>query len=165
MKNIVKFAFKLQKIDVEIYAEPPEDPLGELSDFQMGMRRFCYEHNRQILIEIGDEKKRVFLEPDMALILERLPDKISKLAEGQPIEIDFTESCHLILKFLPQGDVINCTFKEFGRSLKQKQFQLDRQQVLETLTNFLRKIIDGATEKGYIKRQEINEFVVSALAL
>ncbi|NEP45017.1 MAG: hypothetical protein F6K35_39690 [Okeania sp. SIO2H7] len=66
---------------------------------------------------------------------------------------------------MPQGDAVNCTFKEFGRSLKQKQFQLDRQQVLETFTEFLRKIIDGATEKGYVKRQEINGFVVSALAL
>ncbi len=165
MKNISKFALKLEEIRVETYAEPPEDPLGELSDISMGMRRFCYEHNRQVLIEVGNEKKRIFLEPDIALIWERLPSKISTLSEGKPIEIDFSESCHLILKFVPRGDIINCTFKEFGRSLKEKQFELDRRQVLETLTEFIRKIIDGATEKGYITGLEMSKFVVSALAL
>ena len=70
MNNTQKFEFRIEELCLEKYADPPEDPLGELSEFEMGIRRFCFECNYEVLIQIGDERKRVFFDPDICMLLE-----------------------------------------------------------------------------------------------
>ncbi|MEG4329894.1 hypothetical protein, partial [Microcoleus sp. herbarium5] len=92
MNSIQKFNFKLAERFLENYADPPEDPLGELTHFEMGWRCFCFEYNHKVFIEIGDAQKEVFLDPDICMMIDNyFPKEIAKLSQGKPIEIDFGE--------------------------------------------------------------------------
>lgn len=53
MNNPQRFDIRLENPFFENHSAPPEDPLGELSDFEMGLRRFCFECNQQVSIKIG----------------------------------------------------------------------------------------------------------------
>ncbi len=141
MNHNHKFTLQLEEPWTWEDLAPPEDPLGELSDFEMGLRRFCFECNHKVLIEFRDERKYVFLAPDIILILESLPKQISELLEGKTIDIDFPES-YMYIEFIPDGDKICCTLTKFGSNLKQKHFELHQTQVLGELRNFLDEIIE-----------------------
>ena len=142
---------------------------------EIGIRRFCYESDRPIFIQIGEEQIKVFLDPDISMLLEEnLPEKIAQLSRGETIRLEFVESCCATVELVPLGNNVNCNLQYFGYSTNNnnfslngsyQQFQLDRQQVLETLTNFLIKIADMAAEKGYITRQERDDFFSSAIVV
>ncbi|HBL11394.1 MAG TPA: hypothetical protein DD379_08305 [Cyanobacteria bacterium UBA11162] len=61
---VYNFNFKIAERNLENYALPPDDPLGELSDFELGLRRFCYECDRRVVVEIGEIQFTVFFDPD-----------------------------------------------------------------------------------------------------
>jgi len=164
MNSSQKFNFKLSERFLENYAEPPEDPLGELSHFEMGWRRFCFEFDHKVLIEIGDEKIEVFLDLDICMMIENnFPQEIAKLSQGKPIEIDFGESWFTIM-LLPIDNKINCTWIKFGTSCWEKQFECDRAQVLDVLRGFLEEVMQLAVDKGYITLEEKEEFIRPAFA-
>jgi hypothetical protein len=154
VNNIEHFQIQLAEINFEVYTEPPEDPLGELSDLEMNLRRFCYEYNQQVFFTIFDEKVRVFLEPDICLILDKLPQKIANLALGKSIEICFTESACRVIKFIPFGEKLICHFRSFGSFCEEKTFELDKPIVLSEFSNFLEQLMDLAVEKSYISIAE-----------
>ena len=141
--HLHKFQIRWGKPLLEKFAAPPEDVLGELSHFEMGIRRFCYECDRTISIEIGKEEIKVFLDLDISMLLEEdLPTKIDQLSKEETIRIEFVDSCCVTIKLEPLGNKVNCNLGYFGYSdsnknfsldSSYKQFQLDRQQVLETL--------------------------------
>jgi hypothetical protein len=56
-----QFEIKLKERNLVNLAPPPEDPLGELSDFELGIRRFCYEYDHKVLVRLGNEEYLVFL--------------------------------------------------------------------------------------------------------
>lgn len=157
--NRQKFDIRLENPFFQKYSAPPEDPLGELSDFEMGIRRFCFECNHQVSIEIGNEIISVFLDPDICTTLDKLPKQISKLAKNQEIEITFAETRCVIIHFLPLERKVICTLKEFGRSSESKQFELDKTQVLGVLRHFLYGLVQLAMDRGYIKAEEKDEFL------
>ena len=159
MKNLQKFDIKLKEPFQENYFDAPEDPLGELSNLEMGLRRFCFECNRQVLIEIADEKIFMLLDPDISLLLHKLPNKVASIAFGKKAEIAFPESC-LVIELKPLAHKINCVLKEFGRKPKQKNFELDKNQVLETLKHFLNEVTELAVKEGYITLEEKNDFLL-----
>ena len=165
MNNSQKFNFQLGERFLGNYAAPPEDPLGELTHFEMAIRRFCFECDRKVLIEIGDEKIQVFFDPDICMLLEDyLPEEIGKLSQGKPIEIDFAESCTLSIKLVPTDDRISCTLSKFGTSGWEKHFEFDRTEVLNTLRGFLQEVMQLAVDKGYITLEEKEEFIRPAFA-
>lgn len=168
MNNSAKFDIRLEEPCLENYAASPENPLGELSHFEIGLRRFCFECNRQVSLEIGEERIIVFLDPDICMILEdRLPKQVSELSQGKKIEIEFVESCCLIIELVPCVNQINCTLKEFGYSSTQdftldstkKHFELDKAQVLGVLKRFLDEVMQLAVDGGYITPEEKDEFL------
>ena len=173
MNNLHQFKIQLGEPLLEKFADPPEDVLGELSHLEIGIRRFCYESDRPILIEIGEEQIQVFLDPDISILLEdNFPTQIAQLSRGETIRLEFVESCCVTIELVPLGNKLNCNLRYFGYSDNSKnfsldgsykQFQLDRQQVLETLTNFLIKIADMATETGYITKPERDDFLSPAI--
>ncbi|MEG3836094.1 hypothetical protein QUA46_16690 [Microcoleus sp. MON2_D6] len=164
MNSSPKFNFKLAERFLENYAEPPEDPLGELSHFEMGWRRFCFECDHKVLIEIGDEKIEAFLDLDISMMIENnFPQEIAKLSQGQKISIDFPESWFMI-RLLPTDDRISCTLRKFGTSCWEKHFEFDRTQVLNTLRGFLQEVMQLAVDKGYITLEEKEEFIRPAFA-
>jgi len=154
-----KFTLQLEEPWTWEGLAPPDDPLGELSDFEMGLRRFCFECNHKVLIEFPDERRYVFLEPDIILILETLPKQISELSKGKKIEIDFPES-YMYIEFMPVGDKIRCTLTKFGSNPKQKHFELDQTQVLRVFRNFLDELIEKAVLGGYITSAEKEQFLL-----
>ena len=161
MNNTQKFEFRIEELCLEKYADPPEDSLGELSEFEMGIRRFCFECNYEVLIQIGDERKRVFFDPDICMLLEEnLPKQVLALSQGKRIEIVFAESCCVTLKFVPVGSKISCTLQEFGYSSKQKYFEFDKNQILEVFRNFLDEVMSKAVDGGYITSEEKERFLL-----
>ena len=164
MNSSEKFNFKLGERFLEDWADPPEDPLGELSHFEMGWRCFCFEYNHKVLIEIGDAQKEVFLDPDICMMMEsNLPKEIAKLSQGQKIVITFPESSFTIT-LLPTDDRISCTLRKFGTSCWEKVFECDRAHVLNTLRGFLEEVMQLAVDKGFITAEEKEEFIRPALA-
>ncbi|MFB2834294.1 hypothetical protein [Floridanema evergladense] len=158
MNDYINFNFKIEEPWIWEGLEAPDDPLNELSDLEMGLRLFCFEWNHKVSLEVGDTKKDIFLDPDVVLIIEELPDKIAQLSKGKKGDIHFPES-YLILELVPMGDTINCNLRNFGYSTEQKNFQLNKSQFLEVLTNFLEEIVSKAVAGGYIKASEGEEFL------
>ena len=164
MNSRQKFNFKLAERFLENYAEPPEDPLGELSHFEMGWRRFCFEFDHKVLIEIGDEKIEALLDLDISMMIENnFPQEIAKLSQGQKMSIDFPESWFMI-RLLPRDDRISCTLRKFGTSCWEKHFEFDRTHVLDVLRGFLQEVMQLAVDKGYITLEEKEEFIRPAFA-
>ncbi|NEQ66399.1 MAG: hypothetical protein F6K21_13020 [Symploca sp. SIO2D2] len=109
MSSNPRFEIKLKERNLENIAPPPDDPLGELSDFELGIRKFCYEYDRQVSVRVSHEEYLVFLDPDICMIIEDdLSKLIAEIEKGQAIELEFAESCWLIIKLVPNGNGIKC---------------------------------------------------------
>jgi hypothetical protein len=154
----------LEKMIFDIYAEPPEDPLGEFTDFEMALRRFFFECNHLVLWKIGQETIQVYLEPDICLIWKKLPLQIRELSQRKKIEIVFAESYCITIELVPVDNKITCTLRKFGTSCWEKQFEFDRDRVLDTLRGFLDEVMQLAVDKGYITLEEKAEFISPAFA-
>ncbi|BAZ31261.1 hypothetical protein NIES4074_37330 [Cylindrospermum sp. NIES-4074] len=154
------FSLQLAKPFKKDWFLAPEDPLGELSHLEMGLRRFCFEENCEVLLKIGYDDKKLFLDPDIILILDELPEKISQLSNDQKIELSFPESC-LIIHFEPvhRYRQINCTLKKYGQSVEHSNFPLYEDVVLRELADFVRQIGSQAVAKEYITDEEKCEFL------
>ena len=170
MNNAIKFKIRLKESYLLNDAEPPDDPLGELTHFELGIRRFCFECNQVVVLEIGAEKFEFFFDPDICMILESgLPEQISQLSQGKQIQIDFFESICLSLVFQPlKSDRISCTVKKFGYvsethfPLKKSDrlIELNKNQVLTELKQFVEKLMQMAVDGGYITASEMLAFLM-----
>ena len=158
MPDIQQFKIQLEKPWVWKGLTHPEDALGELSEFQRRLRRLCFECNHRVLVEIGAEKFDVFLDPDIILILDNLPQQILELSHGKKIQIGFPESYREIT-FMPVGDEIRCTLSQFGQIVQREYFLLERTQVLEVLGGFLDEIVCLALDGGYISPEQEHQFL------
>lgn len=165
MNSNPRFEIKLKERNLENLAPPPDDPLGELSDFELGIRKFCYESDRQVSVRVGTDEYFVFLDPDICMIIEdNLPKLIADLEKGQAIELEFAESCWIIIKLVPLGNGIKCYLREFGDSTDEKLVMLNKQQVLDDLKRFLIELMDMAVNLGYISLEDKNEFIKPAFS-
>ncbi|MEG4984650.1 hypothetical protein QUB08_02535 [Microcoleus sp. BR0-C5] len=170
MNKYSNFTIHIEAPNCEKYAEPPDDSLGELSHFELGLKLFCFECDSLVSIEIGQEKVKVFLDPDICMVLEdELPQKLSELSQGKPIKIEFVESVCLTLELQPlANDRISCNFKEFGYlspnefTLKSRNqhFQLHKTQVIAELKQFVEQLMQMAIDGGYITPEEKQEFLM-----
>ena len=158
MNEIKKFKIQLEKPWVWEGLTPPQDILGELSDFERRLRRLCFECNHRVLIEIGDKKFDIFLDPDIILILGDLPQQISELSRGKKIQIEFPESYREIA-FMHAGGEIHCISRRFGQVVERACFLLERTQVLEMLGDFLDEVVCLALDGGYITPEQGHEFL------
>lgn len=68
MNKYSNFTIHLEEPNSEKYADPPDDSLGELSHFELGLKLFCFECDRLVSIAIGQEKVKIFLDPDICMI-------------------------------------------------------------------------------------------------
>ncbi|MCC3537131.1 MAG: hypothetical protein JGK03_23765 [Microcoleus sp. PH2017_25_DOB_D_A] len=170
MNNSINFTIHLEKPNGEKYADPPEDSLGELSHFELGLKLFCFECDRLVSIEIGEEKVKVFLDSDICMLLEdELPKKLSELSQGKPINIEFVESVCITLELQPlANDRISCNLKQFGYlspnqfTLKSRnqQLELNKNQVITELKGFVEQLMEMALNGGYITPEEKQEFLM-----
>lgn len=165
MSQIEQFKIRLSERNLEVFVDPPDDPLGELSDFELGLRKFCYEYDHKVIVEIGETKFNVFLEPDICMLLEdRFPEQIGELEQDKIIRLEFAESCWLIIKFVPVGKEIKCYLREFGYSTEERLVMLNKQQVLDELKRFLTDLMELAVNHGYISLEDKNKFIKPAFS-
>ncbi|MGL6137994.1 MAG: hypothetical protein ACRC2M_11915 [Planktothrix sp.] len=165
MKEITNFSFKIADLNLENYALPPEDPLGELSDFELGLRRFCYEWNHRVIVEIGEIQFTVFFDPDICMLLEdRFPEQIGQLEQGENIRIDFVESYRITVILTHEGEQLHCQLRKFNDQHNQYNYKLDKQQVLGELRAVLMGVMILASQQGYITIEDIAEFIKPAFS-
>ncbi|NES80095.1 MAG: hypothetical protein F6K10_00435 [Moorea sp. SIO2B7] len=163
MNSNYRFEISLKERNLENLAPPHDDPLGELSAFELGIRKFCYEYDYKVLVKVGNEEYFVFLDPDICMILEdNLPQLIANLVIGKAIELDFVESHWIVIKFVPIGNDIECYLREFGYSTDEILVMLNKQQVLDELRRFLTELMELAFNLGYISLEDKNEFIKPA---
>jgi len=152
--------FKLQiqePIKEELY-NYPEDSLDEYTDFDMGLKCFCFEHNCYVLLEVDTEQIKLHLYHDILDALEdRWCGQISELSAGHKISIGFVD---LILKFTPVKDKneVTCEFGFIGTG-KIQSYRLCLSQVLEEMSNFIDKVLDMAVKEGYISTEDIDKYL------
>ena len=150
MKKTTNFSFKIGDRNLENYAIPPDDPLGELSCFELGLRRFFYECDRQVIVEIGDIHFAVSFDPDSCMLLEdRFPEQIGELEQGKSIRIDFAESYLLTIILTPIGERVNCHLNKLGYQ-QNEDYELDKEQVLSELRRFLVEVMHLAINGDYV---------------
>ena len=165
MNKVEQFKIRLAERNLENLADPPDDPLGELSQFELGLRMFCYEYDHKVIVEIGETKFNVFLDPDICMILEdRFPQQIGELEQDKTIRLDFVESCWLIIKFVPFGNEIKCYLREVGYSTEERLVMLNKQQVVGELRQFLTELMDMAVNWGYVSLEDKEEFIKPAFS-
>lgn len=165
MDKINQLKIRLAERNLEIFTPPPDDPLGELSDFELGLRKFCYEYDHKVIIEIGETKFNVFFEPDICILLEELfPEKIAELEQGRTIYLEFVESSRMFMKISPVNNEIKCYLKECWYSKEKRLVMLNKQQVLDELKRFLNELMELAVHLGYISLEDKNEFVKPAFS-
>ncbi|MEG4394793.1 hypothetical protein [Microcoleus sp. BROC3] len=170
MNNYSNFTIHLEEPNGEKYADAPDDTLGELSHFELGLKLFCFECDRLVSIEIGEEKLNVFLDPDICMLLEdELPKKLSELSQGKPINVEFVESVCITLELQPLAqDRISCNLKKFGYlspnqfTLKSRNqhFELNKTQVITESKEFVEQLMEMALNGGYITLEEKQEFLM-----
>jgi hypothetical protein len=165
MNSNYQFEIRLKERNLENLAPAPEDTLGELSAFELGIRKFCYEYDHKVLVRVGNEEYFVFLDPDICMILEdNLPELIADLETGKAIELEFAESCWLIIKFVPVDKEIKCSLREFGYSTEERLVMLNKQQVLDELKRFLTDLMELAVNQSYISLEDKNKFIQPAFS-
>jgi len=94
-------------------AADPQDPLGELTDFEMGLWRYCYQNNRRILITVGDRSLVIELDLDVSIIFDELKDAIARLSSMQDAKISFYElsaTIHLTI----EAESVRCVLECYG---------------------------------------------------
>jgi hypothetical protein len=137
--------------------DPPDDPLGELTPFQMGMRKFCFEKNRQVVIELGGERFNVLLFPDICLAIDWLPDLIADLAGNRSTDLSLPES-FMTFNFAPSGDEVTATLSRFGSRPAEQRWELDARQLRAKMESFLADILARAVKDGYVVDAEARAF-------
>jgi hypothetical protein len=152
------FNIRLDEPSASEPASRPEDPLGEFSSFEMGLKLACFERNHSVLMEIGNEKKYVYLYPDICSVIDTLPEEISNLSRGETVQFIFSE-VGMLIHFAPGSENVVCTLRTFGYSQDAKSFECESKQVVEALSRFLNELLQLAVTGGYISQEESEQFL------
>jgi len=147
------FALRRGAAITERYDPAPEDPLGELTAVEMGLQRFCFDHDCRVTVEVGAAARTVFLYFDISIILDDFPGVISQVAASQKAVLPFPESS-FDLKFVPSSEGLTCTLSEFGSAVRQTTIEVSQGQAFEELRRFYMGIIEQAVALGYVEALE-----------
>lgn len=165
MSKTNHFKFEIAEPNLENYALPPDDSLGELSDFELGLRRFCYECDRRVVVEIGTLQFSVFFDPDICMLLtDRFPEQIGECDRGKSIRIDFAENYDITIILTPVGDTVICQLSKFGYEERLTEYELDRQQVIGELRRFLLEFMELSVNLGYVSLEDKSRFIMPAFS-
>ena len=165
MIHYSKFTIKITEHLANSSPMKPEDSLGELSQFDLGLRTFCYEFNRIVIVRIGDFQFQVPFDPDICILLQdiHLPEQIKKLAEDKAMRLEFMESADILLMFYGMGEKVNCRLIKFpADSVKDQFYVLEKAQVLSELKGFLNDVLSMAVDRGYISLADKDDFIAPA---
>ncbi len=159
MHNYQSFNLQLQEFIKDYFYDYPEDELNEYTDFEIGLKRFCFNNNRNILLEIGDKKIILYLYHDILDALEdRWHEQIIKLSVGDRIYICFGSYLDLTFHPIQNKDEVICEYTFLGTG-KYKSCNLCLSQVVKIMNSFVNKIFNIAIQQGYITTEDFAEFV------
>jgi hypothetical protein len=139
---------------------PPEDPLGELTPWQIGIQRYLFENNHRVLLEAAGHIEHVYFTPDVVSHVARFPKNLIDLREGRRTDIDFPESM-LVVELTPRGDLVEGVFRKFGYDVWRRPFQAASSEVVESLTSFITTIVDQAVAGGYVTRADADAYLAN----
>ena len=139
---------------------PPEDALGELSDAELKLRRFCFEHNHNVAVGIEDEKRIVLLFPDVALAFAQMRAALDYLESGKECQIDFPES-GLRVQFEPKATDLECRLEDFGYSSSVVSGLCNKADVIAALRQITEDVLSLSLEKKYLTADQAEQLKVS----
>jgi len=137
---------------------PPDDPLGELSHFEIGLRRFCYERNHRVIIDTCDRRIELCLHPDLSLLIQRLPEKILNLSRGNEVILELSESW-MDIKFSPANGKLIGTLQSFGDAPNVESCELHASEVIDSLKRFVQDVIQSAVAGDYVTEDDAMKFL------
>jgi hypothetical protein len=165
MKNYAKFMMRIKEPFSANYALPPEDPLGELTEFELALRVFCYECDHLVQVEIADMKFHLHFDPDICMLFQddRLPEQIGDLQRGKSMRIEFCESYRLTVILVSHGDEVICHLSKFyDQNFPDQFYVLEKKSVLSELKSFLNDVLSMAVDRGYISLADKDDFIAPA---
>jgi hypothetical protein len=159
MKNKSDFYIKKEESIHDNFYQYPEDELNEFSEFEMGLKRFCFDHNCSISIQIDNEKFDLHLYHDFLDALEdKLCEKVLSLQAGNSGNIMFGDYLYLSCQPIKELNEIDCKFIMVGTG-KSKIYSLCLSDFLEKLYCFINEILEIAVQENYIHRKDIHEYL------
>ena len=133
MDNYQNFDIQLQDLIKNDFYDYPEDELNEYTNFEIGFKRFCFDNNRNVLLEVDDEKIILHLYHDIFDALEdRWHEQITKLVSGNKINITFGSYFDLIFHPIKNKDEVICEYSFLGTG-KYKTCNLYLSQVVKIM--------------------------------
>jgi hypothetical protein len=129
----------------------PPTPLPDSGpdELDLPLRRFCYEQNRRVVIQVGAAELETELDPDVRAIWIHLPGVVARLAAGEPEELAFSERSFDVA-LVPQVDTMACVVERWGSRTSSQSFVCDRAEVVAELRRFLDELADLAVRGGYL---------------
>lgn len=132
--------------------DPPDDPLGEYNEFEMGLQRFCYEQNHYVILEVGDQKVNnlAFHRSVISPLGYGVEKVIAQIESGQKGYVSFDDTVFgdgVSLGLTPQGNQMIC-------ELNKRTYKLDRSECIQNLKTFFTRVLKMAIEQGYVKARE-----------
>jgi hypothetical protein len=147
-----------ESVDSERLMGRPDDPLNELTPFELGLRRFLYDRNRHVSVRAGASKLDVLLFPDVSLLVPWLPAKLNALAAGETTCLEFPESCFEV-ELSPRATHIACSIHRFGDCTGSKHYVLDARHTVDAVRGFLLTVLDQGVTAGYIAATDVSRFL------
>ncbi|MEM6752221.1 MAG: hypothetical protein AAF630_04445 [Cyanobacteria bacterium P01_C01_bin.38] len=158
MDNYLNFNIQLQDLRKNNFYDAPKDELNEYTDFEIGLKRYCFYNNRNVLLEIGDEKVILHLYHDILDALEdRWHEQITQVATGNKANITFGSYLDLIFYPIQDKDEVICEYTFLGTG-KYKSCNLRLSQVVKIMNSFVNKIFNMAMQQDYITAEYFIEF-------
>jgi len=158
MDNYQNFNIQLKELNKDNLYDAPQDELNEYTDFEIGLKRFCFDNNRNVLLEIGDEKIVLHLYHDILDALEdRWREQISKLATANKVNITFGSDLNLIFHPIQNKDQVICEYTFLGTG-EYYSCILRLSLVFKIMNSFVNKVFHMAIQQDYITAEDFIEF-------
>ena len=159
MDNSQNFNIQLQEFIKDDFYHYPEDELNEYTNFEIGFKRFCFDNNRNVLLEVGDVKIILHLYHDILDALEdRWYEQITQLASRNKVNITFGSYFNLIFYPIKNKDEVICEYSFLGMG-EYKTCNLCLSQVVEIMNLFVNQVFDMAIQQKYITTKDFIKFI------
>ncbi|BAY83403.1 hypothetical protein NIES267_28920 [Calothrix parasitica NIES-267] len=159
MHHYQNFNIQLQELIKNDFYDYPEDELNEYTDFEICLKRFCFNNNRNVLLEIGGEKIILHLYHDILDALEdRWQEKITKLYALNRVNITFGSDFDLTFHPIKNKDEVICEYTFLGMG-EYKSCNLCLSQVVKIMNCFVNEVFEIAIQQDYITTEDFAEFI------
>jgi hypothetical protein len=157
MKEQSKINILIDKIIQDDFHDYPEDESDEFSEFEMRLKRFCFDNNRDIVMQIDETDFRLELYHDVLDALEdELCEKILRLQSGSQEYITFGSYLYFNLK--PDKERNSLTAELLIITTGESHlYTFCLSNFSEKINLFINAILNLAVQQGYICKEDVKE--------